>query len=377
MTSNHYSILAPGFAKWRGSDARALGVALRQFGHTLIEIDEEDFIPWWPQEITSRITRRLLRPVLINEYNRSVLNQARNSQFDLVMVFKGALLKPETILRLRDAGKPVYNFYPDVSFDDHGPRIPSALRHYDCVFTTKSFHGDEEMKQFGIRRLEHVRHGFDPEVHRPIELTAEMLDHYGSEVSFVGCWSPEKEARLRHLMNAAPDVCLKVFGLGWHYASREFKQRLGSNLRPGVFGDELAIVYCASKVNLGLLSRSSSNPRLRDQTTARTFQIPATRSFMLHEDTSEARDYFVADREAVFFRDNDEMIEKLRRALASAEWRASVAEQGYQRCLRDEYDYSSAGRTIIRNFEKQTGRASEDVREQLGEKERLFALASK
>jgi spore maturation protein CgeB len=294
----------------------------------------------------------------------------------MVLVFKGGLLKPETIFRLRDAGKPLYNFYPDVSFVDHGPRIPSALRHYDCVFTTKSFHGDEEKKQFGIRGLAHVRHGFDPEVHRPVELGSESLEHYNCDASFVGCWSKEKEARLLHILEAASDVCLKVFGLGWHYASREFKRRMGSNLLPGVFGDELAMAYCASKVNLCLLSASSSNPNLRDQTTARTFQIPASRAFMLHEDTPEARQCFVADREAVFFRNNDEMVEKLRQALASPDWRESVSEQGYQRCLRDEYGYSSAARTIMAVFAEQTGRASEEVSEASARKEPAFALAN-
>lgn len=357
VSSRRYTILAPSFAKWRGSDALALAQELRKLGHTLIEIDEEDFIPWWPQGTATRIARRLLRPVLINEYNQAVVNQAENSRFDFVLSFKGGLLKPETVLRLRESDKPVYNFYPDVSFLDHGPRIPAALKHYDCIFTTKSYHDENTKRQFGIRRLAHVRHGFDPEVHRPVGLTRDLLDHYGCDVSFVGCWSAEKEARLHHLLKALPNIVLKVFGLGWHYASNEFRQRMGSNLRPGVFGDELAIVYGASKVNLGLLSRSKSDPELQDQTTARTFQIPASRAFMLHEDTAEARQYFVANEEAVFFTDDDELVKKLKEVLAAPEMRASIADAGYRRCLRDDYDYSSAARSIVGVYDAQTGRS--------------------
>ena len=37
---NGYTILAPGFAKWWGSDARALAQALRHLGNSVLEVDE-------------------------------------------------------------------------------------------------------------------------------------------------------------------------------------------------------------------------------------------------------------------------------------------------------------------------------------------------
>jgi spore maturation protein CgeB len=350
MRSGSYTILAPGFAKWWGSDARALAQAFRKLGHTIIDIDEEDYVPLRWEGAPSRILRRLFMPVFIDDYNHSVLERASNSSYNFVLAYKGYFLKPETVKSLRDSGKPVFNFYPDVSFEDHGGNIPASLRHYDCVFTTKSYHGKREIDKFGIRNLLHVRHGFDPEVHRPVSLSDEMISYYGCDVSFVGCWSPEKESRLLYLLEHAPGVSLRVYGVGWKYASSEFKQRMGSNLKPGVFGDELSIVYCASKVNLGLLS-SSSDRQLRDQTTARTFQIPATGSFMLHEDTPEIRRYFEPDREVMLFGSDKEMIEKIQRSLSSPSLRETIRMTGYERCHREPYDYLSAARAIVAYFE--------------------------
>ena len=352
--SRHYAILAPGFAKWWGSDARALAQALRRLGHSILDIDEEDYVPWRWQGAAAKVLRRLFGRVWIDDYNSAILKQASWSAYDFILVYKGNLLKPETLLRLREARKPVFNFYPDVSFQDHGSNIPACLRLYDCVFTTKSYHGDREKQTFGIRNLEHVRHGFDPEVHRPIPLSPEMARHYECDVSFVGCWSPQKEEQILYLLRSSNGISVKVFGTGWKYSSTEFKQRMGTNLRQGVFGDELGIVYGASKVNLGLLSHSTSDPTLRDQITARTFQVPATKSFMLHADTDEVRSLFREGEEVLLFRSNEDLVKQINAALKDGALRSGISEKGYHRCIREPYDYSSAAQSILRYFERQT-----------------------
>ncbi len=346
-----YTILAPGFAKWRGSDGRALAQAFRRLGHSVLDIDEEDYVSWRWHGTLSKTMRRLARPILINDYNNAVLQQASSSAYDFILVFKGNSLKPETIRRLKEHGKPLFNFYPDVSFKDHGAEIPQALRWYDCVFTTKVYHGRRETEEFQIRDLRCVRHGFDPEVHRPICASPEVSDRYACDVSFVGCWSPEKEEKLLFLLQRLPSCNVKVFGLGWKYSSDEFKKRIGSNLRPGVFGDELSLVYCSSKINLGLLSCSRSDVELRDQTTARSFQIPAAGAFMLHEDTAEVRTLFEDGQEVLLFRTNEEMVEKIELALSDRSMRESICKRGYERCHREPYDYSTAAIEVLRYFD--------------------------
>jgi spore maturation protein CgeB len=214
------------------------------------------------------------------------------------------------------------------------------------------YHGEREIEEFSIKDLKHVRHGFDPEVHRPVALNSELLKHYGADVSFVGCWSTEKEARILCVLQRFPEISVKVYGIGWNRAGDEFKRRLGPNLKAGVFGDELSIVYCTSKINLGLLSASTTDSSLRDQTTARTFQIPATGSFMLHEDTDEVRQFFEDGKEVMLFSDNDELVEKVEIALKDPDLRDKICRQGYARCLSHPYDYSSAATTILKYFEE-------------------------
>jgi hypothetical protein len=352
-----YTILAPGFAKWWGCDPRALAQSFRSLGHTLIEIDAEDYVPWRWNGFLSRVIRRLVVKIMINDYNRAVIQQANASEFDFVLVFKGMYLKESTLVTLKSYGKPIYNFYPDVSFLDHGPYIPQALQRYDCVFTTKSFHCKEDKKKFKIKELIHVRHGFDREVHRPVKLSKSQLEHYGCDVSFVGCWSPKKERLISYILTNRRNIKFLVYGIGWHYANLEFKKALGKNLRPGAFGDELAIIYNASKVNLGLLSCAVGNPDMSDKTTVRTFQIPASRSVMLHEDNIEVRSYFQPEKEVMLFDSESDLLVKLDRLLSDAALRDAIAFDGYQRCIDGTYDYSEAAKIILTKFQNE-GRLS-------------------
>lgn len=346
-----YTILAIGFAKWRGCDPRALAQSFRRLGHTLIEIDAEDYVPWRWNGFVTRVFRRLFLKALVDDYNRDVLKQAASSEFDFILVFKGMYLEAETLRVLRTFGKPIYNFYPDVSFTDHGTFIPAALQHYDCLFTTKSFHGKKELERFKVMDMAQVRHGFDPEVHRPIQLSPAQIERYGCDVSFVGCWSPEKERIISCILAHRSNTKVIVYGIGWKYASTGFKKTLGKNLRPGVFGDELAIVYNASKVNLGLLSRAAGDSTMSDQTTARTFQIPAAGSFMLHEDTPEVRTYFHPEKEIMLFSGEADLLLKLDTILSDDALRETVKANGYRRCMKEPYDYSSAAETIVKKFE--------------------------
>lgn len=346
------SILAVGFAKWYGCDPRALAVSIRKLGFLMVEIDAEDYIPWRWSGFIPKLCRRILLYWFVRDYNREILRRASSSNFDFILIFKGLYVTSKTIKRLRNYKKPIYNFYPDLSYCDHGEDIPQCLPYYDCVFTTKVSHGEKEMHSYNIRKLVHVRHGFDPDVHRPVKLNASQLQHYGCDVSFVGCWSPEKEKILSTILFKRPKIKLIVYGIGWNYASREFISRLGSNLREGVFGDELTIVYSASCINLGLLSRSRSDAMVADQSTVRSFQIPASKAFMIHEDTPEIRMYFNEGSEVMLFRDAEDLLLKIDIALNSSELREKLINASYKKVTSWPYDYSEAAKKIIDHYRK-------------------------
>lgn len=323
-------------ADWWGSDARALATQLRSQGHLLVERHYEDYFSTKWRSFPLRVFRRLCRSLMAAEYNRAVCELLDIGALDFLLAFKGMLLDESTLLKFRKLGKPCYCVYPDVSYRDHGENIWNCLPHYDCVFTTKSYHLEDPVLLKHVRCLQYVPHGFDPEVHRPVKLNSRLNGYYGCDVSFVGVWSPKKEQILSSVIEALPKVDLRIWGPFWNRA-KESVQRCWQ--KRSAYGDELAAICSCSKINLGLLSEAGQGATEGDRTTARTWQIPACGGFLLHEDTNELRAAFVVGEEVGAFSNNVEMISRISQYLHDSEGRERIRLAGQHRCRTSQYSY--------------------------------------
>jgi hypothetical protein len=330
---------------WWGSDARALAAALRRGGHSLIEASSEDFFPPQWSLFRLRLLRQLCRPWLVENYNRAILRHAGNPAIDFVLVFKGKLLLASTLQAFRERSIPRYCFYPDVSFLDHGREIWSCLPLYDCLFTTKSFHLADSVLKARVKAMRLVMHGFDLEVHRPVPQSKKVREHYGCDVSFVGCWSPKKEKLLAAITRAGVGRDVRIWGPGWGSSAagvRKFWQGRGA------YGDELSLIYGATKINLGLLSEPGGGTESGDLVTARTWQIPAAGGFLLHEDTAELSRFFRPGQEVGVFKSDVDLPAQVAGYLNHGEERLRIQEAGHRRCLESHYTLDAAAHEIVR-----------------------------
>lgn len=332
-------------ADWWGSDARALAGEFRRSGHLLIERHYEDHFPTRWRSYALRAFRKLCRAWMRADYNRAIEELLQVDALDCVVVFKGMLLTADSLQKFSRKGVPVYCVYPDVSFRDHGKNIWDCVTLYDCIFTTKSFHIEDQELVKRAKRLELVRHGFDPDVHRPVQLRDDLAAFYGSDVAFVGVWSPKKEATLRAIVDQLPNIKLMIWGNGWDKADPKVQRCWAGR---GAYGDELAAIYCAAKINLGLLSEAGRGTTCGDRTTARTWQIPGCGAFLLHEDNAEVRQAFRADEEIGVFGDLNELPQKIRYYLEHSQQRLSMQQKAHARSLQEPYSYRAMCEAILR-----------------------------
>jgi hypothetical protein len=331
-------------ADWWGSDARATGAELRRRGCLLIERHYEDFFPTRWRSGFLRTCRRLLRPWMIADYNSAILEMLQVRPLEFLLVFKGMLVRPQTLQRFRERSVPIYCLYPDVSFRDHGANIWDCLPLYDCVFTTKSYHLSDPLLRRHVRGLQLVSHGFDPEVHRSVAVSDAVRRAYGCDVSFVGYWSPKKERLLRELLQQLPAVDLRIWGPSWYLADPVVRRCWQGR---GAWGDEIAAIYSCSKINLGLLSESGTGVTSGDLTTARTWQIPASGGFMLHEDTQELRQAFCPGSEVGVFTGERDLAEAVAFWLRHETGRVAAAEAACRRAVTQPYTYASAVQAVL------------------------------
>jgi glycosyltransferase involved in cell wall biosynthesis len=334
---------------WQGSNAYAFVRAFRRMGHSVFVLPPENYIPGMWRRTPLRAFRRLAEPILVREYTEAIVDEARRLRPHLFFVFKGRYVHPDAIRGVRRLGAVAVNFYPDVSFRAHGDLIPQALPEYDWVFTTKRFGLADMAEQLGIETASFLPHGYDPEVHAPWPLTDEDLAAYACDVSFIGTWSPKKQALLERLAAERPDIHMRVWGSQWGPARASLGERIEGR---HVLGVEYAKALRASKINLGILSEARVGSSAGDAITSRTFHIPATGAFMLHERTDEFLDYFREGEECGCFGDADELVERAAFYLAHDEAREAAARAGLERSRASRYAIDSRAEAVLKRAEQ-------------------------
>jgi spore maturation protein CgeB len=333
---------------WEGSNAYAFVRAFRRMGHTVAVVPSENFVPTAWRRKSLRALRRLLEPVFVREFGEALVAEARHLRPDLFFVFKGRYVTPEAIGAVKALGAVAINFYPDVSFLAHGKHIPRALPAYDWVFTTKTFGLADMEQRLGVRSASFLPHGFDPELHHPIELGAEDLETYACDVSFVGTWSPKKQRMLEHLCASLPSLRVRVWGSQWGPARASLGARVEGR---HAVGREYVKALVGSKINLAILSEARAGASSGDRITSRTFHIPATGAFMLHERNDEFLEYFREGVECACFGDPDELVAQVERYLSDDAGRRAVAEAGRRRAVESGYAVDDRARSVLDRFE--------------------------
>jgi spore maturation protein CgeB len=342
-TQQRFRILCVG-ETWFGSDARSAFAAIRRLGHSTQVVDPNNYVPLQWQSTLTKAIRKACMPLFVKELTFDTDRILERFEPHCLFVFKGNWVHPKVIEHCRSLGIATINYYPDVSFLSHGPYIPRALPLYDQVFNTKSYGVRDMESQLGVSNVKFLEPGYDPELHRPMFLTKEDLQTYGCDVAFIGTWSPKKESILLALRKAAPKIKMKIWGYQWdRNPAPELKDSI---MGYGVIGDEYTKAICGSAICLGLLSEAGLGASSGDLITARTFQIPACGTFMLHERNTEVLRYFYEGEEAEFF-EPSELWQKVSYYLSHAERRQAIAQNGLTRSLRDDYSIDNRMKVVL------------------------------
>ena len=330
---------------WYGGCSRACSYALRRLGCDVTDIDLQTVIPQW-RERSNRAIARLLRPRIVREYNQLILDTAAQVQPDILFAFKGSYVQTRTLQDMAHSGVALYNYYPDTSPTAHDPYLAQSIRAYDCIFYTKRFWASTLPEGLHGSRLVFVSHGYDPEIHRPLPLNERDRTRYGHDVTIVATHTAYKERLLAELVRRLPELDLHIYGNGWRERARS------PELKPfirgfAVCGSEYAKVIRAARICLGITSGRVRGVTQGDQTTTRTFEIPACVGFMLHERTSELLELYEEGKEVACFGSAEELAEKIQYYLSHPAQRDAIARSGHARCV-PSYSYDNRVREMLR-----------------------------
>ena len=248
--------------------------------------------------------------------NRALVVTVRQANPDVVLIWRGTHILPNTIRSIRETSGAVVASYNND--DPFGPKIHNhapwhhkllwrnylhCVPEYDINFVYRTVNIAETI-QAGGKNAHLLKPYFIPAINRPVNLTELEKKSYGCDVVFVGHYEPDgREKYLRALVKAGLHVRL----FGGKYWTRQILGDMADyfgevhTLEP----DEYTKSLCGAKMCLCFLSRIN-----RDTYTRRCFEIPACGCLLLSERTADLERMFKENEEAVFFSSPDELVEK-------------------------------------------------------------------
>jgi spore maturation protein CgeB len=186
----------------------------------------------------------------------------------------------------------------------------------------------------------------DPSAFRPLIDVPKDLDF-----CFVGSWSTKRQ----RFIDAALDVSgnSAVYGPKWF--RKTFKDRRFRRAVKGRYigGEALVRLYNRSRIVINVTEWGANAGASRSGMTMRLFEVPATGSFLLTDDSAETSLAVTPGRHVETFSDIEDFKSKLRFYLDNAEARGRIAAQGLQH-VRANHTYDRMADTLIAAYDELT-----------------------
>jgi len=316
-------------------------LALQQLGFTVTPLDYYRHV-----SSGSRVARsarhRFAWGLEISRLNHELVAAARG-EFDWIWIEKGVWIIPETLAAIQSPGRRLIHYTPDSMFYVNKSRhFMQSIPQYDVLITPKRFEIDL-YRRHGARRVMLLLHGYDQRLFRPLPSSTPDLESYSSDLCFVGRYEPHYRRRIHAAAETRAEVA--VWG-AWGRAARVRPWLRGVLRGGGVWDEDYVRVLNGAKIGLGLLTRLAP-----DESTTRTFEIPACGTMLLAERSREHSELFEEGQEAEFFTSDGEMQEKIRWYLSHDKERSKIAAAGHARGVTSGYSYLERMRSATATIE--------------------------
>ncbi|MCS7040830.1 MAG: glycosyltransferase [Caldilineales bacterium] len=317
---------------------------LNSLGHQTVPFNISAFESLAPRVVQS-IAWRLHAGPMVSKINNALWREGQNlNGIHLIWVDKGVWIYPETIQYLKKmTSARAVHYTPDSQILSQRSRhFLASIPLYDVLVTTKEWEV-EAYKKAGARHVLLTYQGYDSRFY-PRMVPEPERSQYESDVCFIGHTQPHYAQRLKALSSVG--IKLRIWGDAWlAYAKRHPWAR--GLVGPGLWGESYPVALACAKIGLGLLGK-----HIPETSTTRTFEIPATGTFLLAERTDLHQQLFDEGKEAEFFSSDDEMIDKVKFYLAHDEARQRIAAGGRARCERSGYSNFELLRKLTETLER-------------------------
>lgn len=275
--------------------------------------------------------------------NREIRKRTLQKKYDIIVVDNKPYLSGKTLkfIKNQHADTKIANLLTDDPFGKFTKSwrlLKGTASLYDIIFVQRKVN-IFELKSIGAKRVEICYRSFDPDYNRPLELKEEDLKKYHTKVGFVGTYENVRASYIAHLIkNGIP-----VHVLGNDWPGGEYWEIIKPYYRgPSVFEEEYIKAINGMEIALHFLRHAN-----RDEQDSRTFEIPASKVFMIAERSQLHEQLFEEDKEVILFNSKEELLQKVTYYLNKPAEGEKIGIAGYERCMSSGYTHKDRLNYIV------------------------------
>jgi spore maturation protein CgeB len=274
-------------------------------------------------------------------FNQLLLQRAQVFQPDVLLVFKGMEVYPQTLSQLRSGGIKLANYNPDHPFlfvgrGSGNQNVKNSVGNYDLHFCYSLLVKQRIEKEYGIPAIP-LPFGFElsEEDFKKVEHEKEVM-----KVCFIGNPDATRIEYLQQLLKEG--LPIDVYGHDWdrHFQKSNFPLL---TIFPAVYGLEFWRTARKYRVQLNIFRKHNEGAH-----NMRTFEIPAVGGIMLAPESQDHRKFFLEGKEIFLYSSIKDAIEKAEMIMnLSYEDAILIRNNALNRSKRSEYSYQNRAVQVL------------------------------
>lgn len=295
-----------------------------------------------------KFQNKFLIGLKIVKINKDLAKKVDEIKPDLVFVYRGITIFDKTIKKIKENGTIIFGYNNDNPFSGKHPfymwrHFLKAAPYYDHIFVYRR-KNIEDYRKIGCTKISLLRAYYIKGKNFSIENLS--MDKYKCDVVFIGHWEDDgRDEYIKAIIDAG--INFKLYGPEWQRSKyyNFLKKNLGYEIKS--LKDDYNLALNSAKIALVFLSKLNN-----DTYTRRCFEITAVKTFMLSEYSDDLNGLFEKGKEADYFENKEEMIQKIRYYLRNEREREKIALAGYQNLLENNHEVLDRAEEVLRVFDK-------------------------
>jgi spore maturation protein CgeB len=275
---------------------------------------------------------------ILQHINKKLVAIVSANRPDIVWVFKGMEIYPETLKKIKTLGAVMVNYNADDPFDytfagSGNQNVKKSLSLYDHHFSYSRRIVDR------FRNELQIESSWLPFAYNTALPPKQSLEN-SKIVCFIG--NPDKErSSILHFL-AKSGIQIHVYGNNWN----NFVHHANILAKGSVMNDELILTaqkyYCQLNV---------FRPQNVNSHNMRTFEMPALGCVMFAPKSKEHSLFFEDQREAYYYENEEELLLNLKKFLEMSEKaKQDISKNAYLRSIQEKYSYADRALNVIDIF---------------------------